>query len=436
MDCLSYTAFSMGSFVMKSLTECGMNLVRRMALVLLILSAGVICAHAADTLRVATYNLLNFPGNDGAQRVPEFRKVLRLMKPDVIAVQEMVSQAGVNTFLNDVLGVIEPGQWSAVTFHDGTDTDNSLFYRTARMEFVSSYYISTSLRDIAEYVLRLPAPDTTVVLRIYSAHLKAGDTESDASRRLGEATVLRNYLDGLPEGTEFLVVGDFNLYGSDEAAYNMLIGEPQNTGRSYDPIDTPGDWHNNAAFAAVHTQSTRGGSYGGLDDRFDFLLGSAAIFDSIGFQYLQGSYTPFGNDGNHFNQSINYGENTAVPDSVADALYNASDHLPVFLDLLVHPTSSSPMHKLAPVLSFRLDGNYPNPFNGETIIRYEVATPAHLSLQIVDLLGRQVATLRDGLDQPGIYAVPFNASDLPSGTYFYRLTGMQTVQVRSMILIR
>jgi endonuclease/exonuclease/phosphatase family metal-dependent hydrolase len=414
---------------------------RKFVTVLLLLSAGIACAQASDTLRVVNYNLLNFPGGTGSQRAPEFRKILQMMRPDVIAVQEMVSQAGVDTFLNDVLGVIEPDQWSAVPFHNGYDTDNALFYRTASVDFVSSYYISTSLRDIAEYVLRLPAPDTTIVLRIYSAHLKASQGEENEQRRLEEATVLRNYLNALPEGSEFLVVGDMNLYTSSEPAYDMLIGEPQNAGRSFDPIDTPGNWHNNVSFSSVHTQSPCNGSScigvgGGMDDRFDFLLASASIFDSVGFQYLEGSYTPFGNDGNHFNLSINDGENTAVPDSIADALYNASDHLPVFLDLLVHPASSSPASRPASLLRFHLDGNYPNPFNSQTLIRYEVASPVHVRLQVVDLLGRHVALLRDGRHQPGTYTVPFNAAGLPSGIYFYSLTGARTVQVHSMTLIR
>jgi len=503
-------------------TGYGMNLARKIAVVLLALSASIACAQT-DTLRVATYNLLNFPGSDGPQRVPEFRKILRLMNPDVLAVQEMLSQAGVNSFLNNVLEIIEPGQWSAVPFHDGPDTDNSLFYRTARVEFVSSYHISTSLRDISEYVMRLPAPDTTVILRIYSAHLKAG--EEDWQRRLEEATVLRNYLNGLPEGSEFVVVGDFNLYESDEPAYGMLIGGPQNAGRSYDPIDTPGDWHNNAIFAGIHTQATRGGSYGGMDDRFDFLLTSGALFDSTAFQYLEGSYTPFGNDGNHFNMSINDGENAAVPDSIADALYIASDHLPVYLDLLFYSSGQPPtafIDDISPnpaeegetvwfsghgedtdgtIIGYHwrssIDGqlstqasfstselshgvhtiyfkvqddsgawseevsqtleiesasvtpndrmtakkyaihqNFPNPFNNRTVIRYDIAMPGQVQLQIFDLLGRRIATLTEGFQQAGAHAVRFDATGLASGTYFYSLSTTQTTQVRRMVLAR
>jgi hypothetical protein len=282
----------------------------------------------------------------------------------------------------------------------------------------------------------MPSPDTTIVLRIYSNHLKASQGEENEQRRLAEATTLRNYLNGLPEGTEFVVVGDMNLYTSSEPAYDMLIGEPTNVGRSYDPINTPGDWNNNGEFAAVHTQSTRGGSYGGMDDRFDFILASSTLFDTTAFQYIEGSYTPFGNDGNHFNLGINEGENTAVPDSVADALYNASDHLPVFLDLLVHPAISASDHSGIPRYDFRLCPNHPNPFNSQTVIRYEIASPGQIRLQVFDLLGRRVATLAEGFQQPGAHIVRFDATGLASGTYFYSLSNLQTTQVHRMVLIR
>ena len=56
-------------------------------------------------------------------------------------------------------------------------------------------------------------------------------------------------------------------------------------------------------------------------------------------EYIEDSLTPFGNDGNHFNQSINQGTNSAVSPEVADALYEASDHLPVFADFDVIPSA-------------------------------------------------------------------------------------------------
>jgi hypothetical protein len=81
-------------------------------------------------------------------------------------------------------------------------------------------------------------------------------------------------------------------------------------------------------FANVHTQSPRVRQFdGGMDDRFDFVLISSYL------SWVSGSYTAFGNDGHHFNDSINAIPNTAVDGVTAQVLHDASDHLPVFLDL-------------------------------------------------------------------------------------------------------
>ena len=392
-------------------------------------------AQAPDTLRVVSYNILNFPGSTGPARVPEFRKVIRAMEPDIVVVQEILSQAGVNTFLTDVIETATSEDWEAVPFYNGPDTDNACFFRVGACEFVSTRQISTQLRDFSEYVLEVPQVDTTIILRIYSGHLKASQGSEEEQRRLAEATILRNNLNNLPDGSHFLVLGDFNLYDSYEPAYGMFIGEPDNAGRSFDPIDTPGNWHNNAGFSMVHTQATRH-NYGGMDDRFDFILSSRTVFDTIGFQYLDSSYTSFGNDGNHFNTSINSGENTAVPDSIADALYEASDHLPVYLDLLVHPASSPAGRNPAIELNFELFANFPNPFNNQTVIQYSIAAPGHIQLQVFDLLGRRVATLADGFRQPGTHVIRFHPGGLASGYYFYSLTTSQGAQVRPMVLIK
>ncbi|RCK73970.1 MAG: peptidase S8 and S53, subtilisin, kexin, sedolisin [Ignavibacteriae bacterium] len=280
-----------------------------------------------DTLTIATYNLLNYPGTDATIRNPYFRAVVHSMKPDVLFVQEMTSQTGVNTFLNDVMNKYQPGLYSSVPFNDGPDTDNSFFYRSDKVTFLGAYYINTALRRIAEYTFRHNLSGE--IIRVYSVHLKA--SQGYEQDRLAEATILRNYLNNLSAGTNFIVGGDFNIYTSSEPAFQKLIGsESDNDGRCFDPINAVGDWSNNYAFRFIHTQSPRvrafgGGSTGGMDDRFDMQLISESMLDNI----IVSSYKAYGNDGNHFNDSINRLPNYAVPDSVANGLHYASDHIPV-----------------------------------------------------------------------------------------------------------
>lgn len=318
-----------------------MNTPRLYLILLTLLMLGTLSAQAQtyDTLKVATYNVLNYPGNSSATRNPEFRKVLRAMNPDVLIVQEMTSSAGVSEFLSQVLNSGQPGTYASAPFSNGPDSDNALFYKPARVSFLSQIVLATMLRDINGYVLR-PAGvfSDSLDFRIYSAHFRSSMGEESA--RFAEADTLRNHLNSLGPGY-YIVGGDFNLYTSTEAAYQELIGsQSDNDGRVYDPLGMPGSWHDNATFAAIHTQSPRvanlgdGGATGGLDDRFDFLLPTTPFQTLPGWQLVPGSYVTFGNDGAHFGQAVNNGTNFAVPDSIADALHAASDHLPVMLSIV------------------------------------------------------------------------------------------------------
>lgn len=70
---------------------------------------------------------------------------------------------------------------------------------------------------------------------------------------------------------------------------------------------------------------------------------------------------------------------------------------------------------------YRLEQNYPNPFNPTTTICFALPEGSAVTLVLVDVLGREVATLVDKELQPGEYKVVLDAKDLPTGLYFYRL---------------
>ncbi len=312
-------------------------------------------AQSYDTLRVMTYNLLNYPGSDSDTRNLEFRKTLRAVNPDLLVVQEMTSAAGVTNFLNNVLNYGQAGTYAAAPFSDGPDTDNSMFYKVSEFSFIGPQTVlSTALRDINGYRLR-PAGISadSLDIQIYSAHLKA--STGFETERGAEAEIWRTHLNSLPDGGFFIGCGDWNLYNSaTEPAWTNLTGSrTDNSGRLYDPINSPGNWHDNATFEGIHTQSPRveqfgGGATGGMDDRFDFALLSYNFQNLPGWQYVTDSYLAYGNDGNHLNLSINAGTNTAVPDSIADALYYGSDHLPVILKIRRQITSAATIALLAP----------------------------------------------------------------------------------------
>lgn len=287
---------------------------------------------AQNQATIMTYNLLNY--NTATDRNSYFRTVTAAADPDILVVQEILSINGVNNFLNNVLNYAG-STYSAGTFIDGTDTDNAIFYKPVLFSFISNTPIHTALRDINEF--KLVYNSTNDTLRIYSVHLKASTGSQNEQQRLAEVNLLRQVTDNLTTESDFMVVGDFNIYTASEPAYQALLSQAS-PGYFLDPINSPGNWHNNASFASIHTQSPRvrqfgGGSSGGMDDRFDLILASQSVINSGGVDYITNTYSAFGNDGAHFNDSINALPNTAVPPNVANALHYASDHLPVLMTL-------------------------------------------------------------------------------------------------------
>ena len=282
-----------------------------------------------------TYNLLNYEDED--EREDDFITVIEYVEPDIIIAQEVVGTSGYNHFQADVLDILAPGEWSGATFiNQSASIDIALFYRHDVFSFISTDLVNTAqsagTRDVVEWIME--HNDSGVQFNVYGVHLKASSNPPNPQTRLAEATILRDYLNDLPAGSHFIVAGDFNIYSNSSAsepAFEMLTGEgDDDDGRLFDPVDRIGHWHNNGSFADVHTQSPRSGNYGGMDDRFDWIFVSEAVLsETYEINILEDTYWAIGNDGNHFNQAINDGNNSSVNDAMADALHDASDHLPV-----------------------------------------------------------------------------------------------------------
>ena len=85
---------------------------------------------------------------------------------------------------------------------------------------------------------------------------------------------------------------------------------------------------------------------------------------------------------------------------------------------------------------YALYPNYPNPFNPSTQIVYDLVKAGHVSLQVFDLLGREVAVLAEEMQPAGTHFVSFDGSNFSSGIYFYRLQAGDFVQTRKMALLK
>ena len=90
---------------------------------------------------------------------------------------------------------------------------------------------------------------------------------------------------------------------------------------------------------------------------------------------------------------------------------------------------------------FALHQNYPNPFNPVTTIRYDVPEQSHVTMDIYNLLGQRVATLVNGIQEPGYHAIMWNGTNMhgaamSSGMYFYHIQAGDFRAVKKLILVK
>ena len=216
------------------------------------------------------------------------------------------------------------------------------------------------------------------------------------------------------------------MYGASESGYRLLTQTYSNPQVCFiDPlfsIGGVGEWNNNQQYTQFHTQSTRSYSdecfsSGGLDDRFDFILMSDEIaFSYKHLRYVQGSYKAVGNDGRHFNQSINQGYNTSVPTEVVEALYDASDHLPVTMKIAVDAKLSVADNDL-PALQASIA---PNPATSVATVFFNNPKTGKVLFDIYSVQGQLVKS-GTGWFSEGESQFELSIGDLTEGFYLLRI---------------
>ena len=89
-----------------------------------------------------------------------------------------------------------------------------------------------------------------------------------------------------------------------------------------------------------------------------------------------------------------------------------------------------------PVYKFSLEQNYPNPFNPTTSLQYSVGSLQFVTLKVYDILGNEVAILVNEEKPAGYYEIEFDASNLTSGIYYYRINAGNFSEIKKMILLK
>lgn len=401
-----------------------------------------IAAHtlvAQDTLTVLQYNLLNYGNNTSYctqsnnninDKDAYIRTIIDYVKPDIFSVNEISKSPEIHQrLLDNDLNVNGISYYRMADFIEIADSYlvNMLYYNSEKLQLHSHTIAQSYIRDIDVYKLYyrsddLPGADTAFVVCIV-AHLKSSTGSTNQEKRRMMVDNAMNYLDDYGYDNNYMFMGDFNVYSSSEPAYQLLLNYSVPELNFIDPIDTPGSWNNNSIYSNVHTQSTHSdqngcASYGGMDDRFDFILISDNIKQGSSYiEYIEGSYTAIGQDGMHFNKSINVAPtNLSAPSNVIDALYGNSDHLPISIKLSVDKTLSLPENEntMFTVITY----NNPVAEFLEINIRAKVVTD--VKIEIMNMAGiivysdeRKVATGQNRFNynlsklNPGIYIAVF-----------------------------
>ena len=389
---------------------------------------------ANDTVNVMFYNIYRFPEKPPANREFILKDIVNEFQPDLFMVCELISESGAERILNSAL---QNGSYDfkmapfVPTLSDtGDPLHQTVFYNKRKLMLVQQYTYPTLVRDINRYTFVLNALDLqadSVLVDVFVTHLKSSEGPENEALRLTMADTFVRVLQSLPPDRHVLLAGDFNFYSSAEAAYQRLT-DPANNIVMTDPINSPGEWHNNPAFAGVHTQATRtsaegfgtGGATGGMDDRFDFVLISDGLRNNELLRYVEHSYHAFGNNGNCFDQRIDaYDCDGSYDLPLRRKLHNMSDHAPVVLQL----------HTNKQFLGIAANDRNPkiaiagsNVVHDILEIKINQPVPG-LVLKVCNNLGQ---TLKSRKIQSGEKKVAFAVDDLVPGLYYLRLVAAHT----------
>ncbi len=395
---------------------------------------------AQDTLTVMQYNLLQYGNfnssyadcyetNNNTQRKDEcIRTLMDYVKPDILTVCEFgKTQQLQDDFLRHNLNVNGVDYWKTdnIINYASSSIINHIFYDSRKLVLKSHVALRTRPRDTDIYELYLKTTSLqsgdTIKLVCIVAHPKAG--MSYATDRTATMQTVMAYINQHYANDNILIMGDFNMYGANEGGYQTLTRTYSNSDALFvDPLANVGgvgEWNGNNRFAPFHTQSTRRYSNecfssGGMDDRFDMILMSDEIY--MGFnnlRYVGGSYYAVGNDGKHFNQSIDQNGNNSVPADVLEALFDASDHLPVTMKMRVYGNWG-----VEEIAQDKLKV-YPNPTTG--VLHVDFPQPS--IYRISNVMGQILMT--------GQISPTIDVTALPAGIYFIQVDGMSKKFVKN-----
>jgi len=383
-----------------------------------------VLAQNPNDIKIMCYNLLTFPVDGGPDlRFNDLGIILDHYEPDLFLVQELLSNNGLKDISSKCNDLFEDEYTNGAFVSQISNPTNdwklqqNLVYNDDKFDLVDQQTLVTTHRDINYFALEVTDPNHAqtdpLLLHVYVNHLKASRGFEEEQKRLEMVNTLFDHLEDLPDNSNIIVAGDFNIYESGEPAYIKLLSENGNNTLN-DPINKP-NWQSHRD---IMTQSTRtsppsgaGGAGGGMDDRFDFvLLSNSLVKTNHSFSYIPETYKAYGNNGTCYNQNItDCNSNNDVSSDVLSALYKMSDHLPVVLSLGDNTSTST-----NEILSSNSINIFPNPT--DQFLTIDLNSLPSGTVEIINFLGQTVhkETLNQSLSS-------IDLKELNNGIYFLRI---------------
>ena len=365
------------------------------------------------TFDVVTWNIEWF-GDEGNGPVDNIRQmenaleVMRTIDADLYALQEISNLPLFNQLVDSLEGY--SGFWA----NYASQSQNTAFvYRDDVIEHLNSGQLTTNQVG-TDWANRFPlffefnasVNGVTRHIYAYNVHAKAfGDAESYQDRILASLR-LKIYLDNFRIDDNVLFLGDYNdflttsTYENNSSPYENFVEDEH-----YFPISLSLEERGFASYISSLSPS---------------MIDHMTVTNELIEDHIDGA------------------ERVENPSYIGSYISTTSDHAPVWtrFDFTRTLVSSEVLQEHPTTVS--LSQNYPNPFNPKTTISFELNSPGDITLTVVDLTGRTVAVIaRNQRYSAGAHSVSWNASDLSSGVYLYRIqTDAGESVTRKMTLIK
>ena len=389
-----------------------------------------------ENIRIMSYNINEYdnstdsPLGTAGYRDTCFQKIMNDINPDVLVTYEVHSDSKAQYFLDDVMNI----NTNSTSYERGTfilnsnvsTSNNTIYYKPSKFTFLGSQMVINS-GDNPTLEFQLYNNLTGDKITIFGAHF----TFNSSSQKTLDANAIRSITYNFSTDDYYIAAGDFNSSdGGSDVGWNILI-DTSTPGYFIDPLYSlvlhSGSWHTPSmapylTYVCRNTAFGGGGNGNGFIYRTDMILNSNSVTNSGGsVTFVSGSYVTYGNDGLHYqSESINDNGTTGLPNQavsqdLADALYWASDHLPIYADYTFSsPTTANPPYQ-GSIAFTQVDvgdgtGSHPNEIEFVTLYRMDLTT-----LKITNNVVNADGSLGTG---GGTYDLSNTSwTDVPAGTH-------------------